>query len=189
MREAGRPAACGVAGEPLRLRLGGMGAQPASGGYSSERDRLRPSHADPVDLHTHRDRRVRCDVLFHRLSPKIARSPGEPLSPQHFRRNRLDGDPLHHSRGHGDPVHYHPDRDGRHQRSGHDAQGDRLPVEVALRLSRRRSHLLQQSRAGKPPGHLRGRRPREAGRHVPVGSGQPGGASYRQEGAHPAHRG
>ena len=121
-------------------------------------------------------------MIRHRRAARPHR--GE-LPPQHLRRDRVDGHSGGHSRPDGDSRYTGAHRDGGHVGIRHDPEGDRPPVEVALRVPRGRRRLLQLARAREPRGDLLGR---VFARALSARGRQRGGPSGWPEGPDPAHR-
>ena len=183
-----RLAGGGELGRVAAARSGsrGVGAQHAARRDPDQPRGIRPAHAHAVVVRRHRDRRLRRHVLLHDPPPQGRGPRRRELPPQHLRRDRVDGHSGGHPRADGDSRDPRAHRDGGHVGSRHDHQGDRPPVEVALRVPGRRGRLLQQPRPGEPGSDLHGR---AFARALPARGRQGGGPSGRPEGPDPAHRG
>ena len=97
-----------------------------------QRNGLRPTYDDPLGLRGDRGRCVRRHLLLHVQIPEIQRGCRRPLARKHSGRVPVDRGARHYSGRHGHPRHQGTGDDGRRQQVGHDHQGHRLPMALAL---------------------------------------------------------
>ena len=156
-------------------RPGQQGLEPAR--QSGDHHRRRPA-LDPRDPalgeRGHLRRRLRRDVLFHLRASEVQGRQGRRLPREHRRRGGLDGRAVHHRRRAGGRRHRGSDRAEGHLQRLPDGEGDRLPVEMGLRVPQRRRRGNQF-----PLQHVHDAGPdRQSSAttkndHLPDGSGQP----------------
>ena len=163
----------------------GAGDQPAAAGHADRVADLRPAPAHHRHLRGDLRRRVLGDVLFDLRAPQVKGPPGRAVPREHdWSKSIWTVIPFLILLAHGLPGDQDHSGDEGHVRSGHDRQGHRLPVEMAVRLSRPRLLVRQQ------PGDAADADPQPGpqGRALPARRRRADGRADGQEGARADHR-